>query len=232
MNTDLILEQGTLSIMRPNAEALLAESRAALARADFVFIDDDESLEIAKADMNALAKRAKEIESARKAIVKPLDEAKKSIQAAMKPAIDNFDQAVRTIKSGIASYVREQERKAAEERRIAEEKAAAERAALETKAAEAQTEEEAAVLQEAAAMVVAEAPKTKVEKKGMTVSKKWKANVIDMPKLLHFVADHPECSEWVEIKTGAIDRYAAATSGAVVIPGLEFHQETVVSARG
>lgn len=246
MKNEITTIDTALTIHRPDPAALLDEAKAARARADFMIVDDDAGLKIATEDLNALSKRAKEIEAARKKIVKPLDDTKKEIQAVFKPAQALFDEAIGIIKRGIADYTIEQERKAAEERRKAAEAAAAERAALEARARELEaaarkeeaTEEERAeaqelaqATQEAAAMVVAVPVQAPKKIQGATVTKKWRGRVVDVAAFLRYVADHPEALECVEVKQGAVDRLVAATGGALAIPGVESYQDTIIAAR-
>ena len=243
---DIVTIDSTLAIQRPDAKALMAEATAARTRADFLLIDDEAGLKIATDDLHEIRDRAKEIEALRKQIVKPIDDCKKQIQAAFKPAQVLYDEAISIIKQGIENYTLEQERKAAEVRRKAEEAAAAERAALEARAREleavakkeeataeerAEAHEMAQAAREAAAMAVAVPVQAPKKIQGATVTKKWRGRVVDVPAFLRYVADHPEVSECVEVKQGAIDRLVAATGGALEIPGIEPYQDTIISAR-
>lgn len=224
----------TISLAMPDQPALLAEAADAKSTADFLIVSDAESLQIAKDEMNAMTKRMKTLDAKRKEITKPLDDAKKAVMNLFKPPIDTYQGAISVIKAGIARYVEDQERIAAEARIKAEAEAAAARAALEAKALEAKTPQEAEVIKEAAALVVpasvSVASPTKVS--GMSTQKVWRGRVVDLSAFLAHVATHPECFDLIEVKQGALDRYIRATGGAVAIPGVETHQETIVSSRG
>ena len=218
----------TISLAMPEQSALIAEADDAKSTADFLVVTDEESLKIAKDEMNAMTKRMKALDAKRKEITKPLDDAKKAVMNLFKPPIDTYQGAINVIKFGIARYVEEQERIAAEARMKAEAEAATARAALEAKAREAETPQEAEVIKEAAALVVPAA----VTVSGMSTQKVWRGRVVDMGAFLAHVATHPECFDLIEVKQGALDRFIRATGGAVAIPGVETHQETIVSSRG
>lgn len=232
--TDTKMKDQVVCFQTPDANALMVEARAAKNTAVVVsVIVDQESLELAKDEMNAMTKRIKELETARKSITGPLDQAKKGVMELFRPAVDSLKDSVSIIKDGISTYLLEQERKAAEERAKAEAAAAAERKAIEEKAKEAETPQQAEALQQAAQLVVAEVPEKKVEKvSGMSTSKKWKAKVTDLQAFLAYVVEHPELANCIEIKTSVLERFITATGGTVTIPGVEAFQAMIVSSRG
>ena len=216
------LQTKSFTYQAPDAHALLVEAFSAQNTAVMVCcIVDQESLELAKDEMNAMSKRVKELEAMRKSITAPLDTAKKGVMDLFRPPVDGYKTAIAQIKTAIADYLLKQEREAAEARAKAEAEAAAERKALEDKAKEAETPQQA------------EVPQKAVEKVGgMSTSKKWWAKVNDLPAFLRYVADHPELIECVEVKAAKLERYISATGGTIEIPGVEAHQEMIVSSRG
>ena len=228
------LQTKSFTYQAPDAHDLLVEAFSAQNTAVMVCcIVDQESLELAKDEMNAMSKRVKELEAMRKSITAPLDTAKKGVMDLFRPPVDGYKTAIAQIKTAIADYLLKQEREAAEARAKAEAEAAAERKALEDKAKEAETPQQAEALQQAAALVVADVPQKAVEKVGgMSTSKKWRAKVNDLPAFLRYVADHPELIECVEVKAAKLERYISATGGTIEIPGVEAHQEMIVSSRG
>lgn len=223
----------TLVYKTPDAADLQIEAVSAKNTAAVVsVIVDQESLELAKDEMNAMTKRIKELETTRKSITVPLDQAKKGIMELFRPAVESLKESVSIIKAGISTYLMEQERKAAEERAKAEAEAAAERKALEDKAKEAETPQQAEALQQAAALVVADVPEKPIEKvAGMSTSKKWKAKVTDLPAFLAYAAEHAELHECVEVKVAKLERFISATGGTITIPGVEAFQTMIVSSR-
>lgn len=197
----------TVAYEVPNQADLLTEGEAAVNSANFmgVAIATEADCAAATAEMNACAKRLKELDALRKSITKPMDEAKKAVMALFNPVTEKYTQAVAIYKAGIADY----------QRRIEAETMAARLAA------------------EAAASIVATpvvaAPK-KIE--GATVRKKLKAEVTDLAAYLHYVADHPELHATISVKAAALDRFISATGGAVRVPGVAVHEETSIACRG
>ena len=81
--------------------------------------------------------------------------------------------------------------------------------------------------------MVTAAPVAAPEKtSGMAVRKVWKADVTDKAAFLAHVAQHPELLECVDVRIAALERFISATGGAVVIPGVQIHQETQIASRG
>ena len=198
----------TVAYEVPNQADLLTEGEAAVNSANFmgVAIATEADCAAATAEMNACAKRLKELDALRKSITKPMDEAKKAVMALFNPVTEKYTQAVAIYKAGIADY----------QRRIEAEAMAARLAA------------EAAAASIVATPVVS-APK-KIE--GATVRKKLKAEVTDLAAYLHYVADHPELHATISVKAAALDRFIAATGGAVRVPGVAVHEETSIACRG
>lgn len=224
----------TVSYEVPNQADLLTEGEAAVNSANFmgVAIANDADCAAATAEMNACAKRLKELDALRKSITKPMDEAKKAVMALFNPVTEKYTQAVAIYKAGIADYQRRIEAEAMAAR-LAAEAAAQQRQALEIAAQQSTDACEREALQEAAASIVATpvvaAPK-KIE--GATVRKKLKAEVTDLAAYLHYVADHPELHATISVKAAALDRFISATGGAVRVPGVAVHEETSIACRG
>lgn len=229
---DLTLHEAALTFKTPDAESLMAEAKQAQQTADFIVIVDQQSLEFATKEMNAMSARLKELDKLRKSITQPMDQAKKGVMALFNPPTEMYKRSIAVIKEGIARYTLEQERKAAEERARAEAMAEAERKALEARAAESETPQEAAAIREAAAMVIADAPAAPAKVKGMSTTKRWRGVVVDLGLFLEYAAKHPEVQQCFEVRQGALDRFIAATGGTVNIPGVEARQEVIVSSRG
>lgn len=225
----------TVAYEVPNQADLLTEGEAAVNSANFmgVAIATEADCAAATAEMNACAKRLKELDALRKSITKPMDEAKKAVMALFNPVTEKYTQAVAIYKAGIADYQRRIEAGAMAARLAAEAAAAQQRQALEIAAQQSTDACEREALQEAAASIVATpvvaAPK-KIE--GATVRKKLKAEVTDLAAYLHYVADHPELHATISVKAAALDRFISATGGAVRVPGVAVHEETSIACRG
>lgn len=170
-------------------------------------------------------------------IVKQAHAAHKEAVASKKKLTDPLDSAERQIKLAISQYAIEQERKAREEqariRAEAEERARKERERLEAqalKAIEQGKEEKAEALIEKAETVPVltriVAPSYQAPS-GVSTRKTWKARVVDDSKVpINFagVLIRP-------IDLAALNRMATMTKGPSQIPGVEFYEDAVVSAR-
>ena len=221
----------TLTIQTPEQTELAQEALSARNTAAIITIENNDDLQFATEQMNKMSKRMKELETRRKEITAPMDQAKKSVMELFKPPIEAYKKAISEIKLTIANYTNMRERELAAERAKAAREAAETRKALEAKAQEAETAEQAEALKEAAQLVVAAPVETEEKVKGMSMRKKWKAEVVDKAAFLMHVAQHPELSECVEIKIGALERFINATGNTVSLPGISTHQETIISSR-
>lgn len=231
--TKIATTQTTLAYEMPDSNALARESSSAYATAEFLVIDSEVSLSLATSEMNACNKRLKELDAVRKSITKPMDEAKKAVMALFNPVTDKYKATIELYKSGIAAYMAEQERIAAEAKAKAEAEAAEQRKALELAAESTEDESEREALQTVAASIVVSPDVKVVEKvKGATLKKKWKGEVVDLAAFLRYVADHPELHECVSVKQAALDRFISATGGAMQIPGVNANQEAIVACKG
>lgn len=223
----------TVAYEVPNQADLLTEGEAAVNSANFmgVAIATEADCAAATAEMNACAKRLKELDALRKSITKPMDEAKKAVMALFNPVTEKYTQAVAIYKAGIADYQRRIEAEAMAARLAAEATAAQQRQALEIAAQQSTDACEREALQEAAASIIAAPVAVAAKVEGATVRKKLKAEVVDLAAFLRYAADHPELHGCISVKAGALDRYVAATGGAVEIAGVKVHEETTIACR-
>ena len=223
----------TVAYEVPNQADLLTEGEAAVNSANFmgVAIATEADCAAATAEMNSCAKRLKELDALRKSITKPMDEAKKAVMALFNPVTEKYTQAVAIYKAGIADYQRRIEAEAMAARLAAEATAAQQRQALEIAAQQSTDACEREALQEAAASIIAAPVAVAAKVEGATVRKKLKAEVVDLAAFLRYAADHPELHGCISVKAGALDRYVAATGGAVEIAGVKVHEETTIACR-
>ena len=233
ISTAIATQERTVVYEVPNQKDLVMEGEVAYHNAEFtgVEIKTKTDLDAATADMNACAKRVKELEALRKSITKPMDEAKKAVMNIFNPVIDRYSQAITIYKRGIADYHDRAEAAALAARLEAEKAAAEQRQALALAAEQATDESEKEALQDAAASIIAAPVAVAAKVEGATVRKKLKAEVVDLAAFLRYAADHPELHGCISIKAGALDRYVAATGGAVEIAGVKFHEETTIACR-
>jgi len=141
-----------------------------------------------------------ELETRRKSVVQPLNGVVREINSWFKPVRDRLERAERLLKTKIAAYIQEQE---ADRRRALEAAAVAETAA------------EASTALAASAEPIATAA-------GTSSRKVWRFRVTDESAVPR---------QWLTVNVDAIAGYVKATKGKPQpIPGVEFFQETVISA--
>lgn len=155
----------------------------------------------------------------------------KLIVANEKSFTDRLDSAEKIAKQALLKYqLAEEEKRKAEERKLqaqADEKARKEREKLEALAAKAdasgKTEKAEALRQQAE---VVEAPvvrvESRVEAKGSSIRKTWRAKVVDPSKV-------PD--DWWIINQDALDTFARGTKGSMPIQGVEFYEDSGLAVR-
>ena len=227
--TDNVLQiraPGSLGI----EEQLTASGQAIIARAENMRIGNAREYEDAAAFLVEIKQR--------KEYWKPSKDAAKAAHARIceqeKAMLAPMEQAEKTIKAGMARYQtaeaearREAEREAAKRQQI-------ERDRLMNEAAEAEQAGDmhgAAISMAMAEMVedmkapalVAEPAKAV----GTTVSKRWKARVVDEAAVPAYVNG----MELRKINQAALDAFARMSKGEASIPGVEFYQDTTISVK-
>lgn len=231
MTTALTTQEATLVYETPDSSALALEASNAYATAEFLIVDNEETMNLATFEMNACNKRLKELDALRKSITRPMDEAKKAVMALFNPSTEKYKATIALYKANIGAFLEAQERKAAEALAKAEAEAAEQRKALEMAAELAENESEREAIAACAASIVASAPTITAKPTGTVIQKKWKAEVKDLGALLHYVADHPELHECIDIKISILNRLLAETGGAVEIPGVVAHKDVIVACK-
>ncbi len=154
MSNDTILAP-VAALTLPDSAALTGRAQQALAFIDSFEITDADSYSLAAEELQAIKRRAKEIEAQRTGITGPINTALKAINDLFRGPADLLARAEEALKRKMLGWQEEQERLATQERRKAEEAAAAERKRLEEEAAARQREAQAQA--EAAARAAAEA---------------------------------------------------------------------------
>jgi vacuolar-type H+-ATPase subunit H len=148
-------------------------------------------------------------------------EAHKSITARETEMLNPLVEAERTVKIKIAGFLDAQERI----RREAEERAAKEAAKIEAEARKAMRkgdEEKAETLSIQAVMKIAEVQHIPQKTEGVFAVKRWNWKVIDMSLVPR---------EYLVVNEKALNGLAKAAGNSVTVPGIEFYQETSISAR-
>lgn len=128
-----------VNVTPPDQGALTTTAQKFLDTAKELVIDSPAMYEVAAEDLQAVKKKAKDLEEQRTKLVAPLNQVVKDINAMFKPPAEFLAQAESTLKSSMLTYSQEQERLRREEearqRAAAEAAAARERARLEQEAA-------------------------------------------------------------------------------------------------
>ena len=183
---------------------------------------------------------AKDLNASRVSITAPLDDAKKKIMELFRDPLIALEYAQKTLDLGIRDYhtKKENERREAEKKAELVARAEEERKKkiLEEKARKAEAEgrdARAEALREKAEVVhvpiiskpVSEAPKVS----GISFRTTWKARVSDYKKIpQNFYINDPK----VQAAIGSVmDVYARGSSGGLVIEGVEFYEEKIVTGR-
>lgn len=105
-----------------------------------VEIDSPEMFTAAGAELQAIKTRAKEIETLRLSITRPMDEAKKRVMDMFRAPLERLDQAEQVVRTAMLSFQHTEQERAARARREAEEAARIERERLEREQHEAEAE--------------------------------------------------------------------------------------------
>lgn len=110
-------------------------------------------------------------------------------------------------------------------------KQAAEQAQIDAENNAAQAQENIAALELTASVMTAPAVQTMSKVSGISTSKTWKVRITDKAALLAFIATHPECLDWVDVKMTPLNGMAKALKNNMNIPGVEAYPDEVISAR-
>lgn len=231
--TDNVLQIRTLGSLGIE-EQLTASGQAIIERAENMRIGNAREYEDAAAFLVEIKKRSKQM----KEYWKPSKDAAKAAHARIceqeKAMLAPMERAEKTIKAGMARYQtaeaearREAERKAIKRQRI-------ERDRLMNEAAEAEQAGDmhgavismamAEMVEDMKASVLVAEPAKAV---GTTVSKRWKARVVDEAAVPAYVNG----MELRKINQTALDALARMSKGEASIPGVEFYQDTTISVK-
>jgi len=243
MNSNLIVVQ-PVDIKETQKETNVSEI---FGMSQQVVIKNQADYEDASTLLRQVKDRYKTLDERRKEITSPMDSAKKVVMDLFRSPLDMLQKAEEYIKTSMIAYKSEQDRKAREiQRKIeeeAEKKAATEREKIEAqerKLREKQEElmrqgkaKEAAKMQEKADQKALDATQVEVAivpvisaaietPRGISYSDKWTAEVID-------IALVPRA--YLIPNMEALNGIAKATKGSIVIPGIKFNSEKILSSR-
>lgn len=205
--------------------------------AETYIVKNQQQLELAGGELIRVKTVMQQVNELFDPVIKKAHEAHKEALSSKKKLMDPLENAERKIKSAMSAYALEQQRFARiEQERLrleAEEKARKERERIEAQALKAidkGDEEKAEALLEKAECVQAIAPIVAPSyhaPAGVSTRTVWKASVIDPQKV-------PAYHTGIEIRKideGALNRIAQMTKGPSQIPGVQFYEDQVISAR-
>ena len=207
----------------------------------------DEAL-TANAQLGKIKSIGKEIEAAKDAVVRPLNEAVKAAREKFKPAEALLAQAEVVLKGALITFRNEEQKRIDEQNRQRAIAAAAEKAKLEegarklryeaeakaVKAEEAGNLERAEAIREqgevraranesVAQMIAAPSPPPETTKlAGLSVTEVWEGKVTDLPLFLKSLAASPyDIEDVIEVKPAGLNRLAKSLKGRLhaVLPG-------------
>lgn len=198
-------------------------------------IESPEMMDAAASELKSIKAKAKDLESRRMAMTRPLDDTKKQIMDFFRLPLQYLLDAENIIKRGMLAYQGEQERlRRAEEARLRD-LAEKERQRLERQAAKADEQgkaEKAEDLREQAeSLPVPVVAHSAPQVAGISTRENWSAEVTDMRALLQGVIDGkvPEVAVIADMKV--LNAQARALKSAMNYPGVKAVCEKGISAR-
>lgn len=219
------------NIKSPDVAEASVAANAARAMAMSWEITDQDSYDLAAAELRAVKTRYKDLEAKRQELTVPLNQVLKGINSLFKPPMEGLEEVERILKRKMIGYTEEVERK-----RLEAERAAAEAARLAEEEAKILAEDigleqdtgEAAILAAAAAPVVEVVAKTEgISKIRVTV----KARVTDKAALIAAVATRPDLIDILSVNESALNALAKALGHNLKIAGVETYDDKTISAR-
>lgn len=183
------------------------------------------------ADLLKLVKsRYNEIESKRKELVKPIDEAKKGLQDFFNPSLTRLKNAEMHIKSAIASWQNQERLRIAEQERKLRELALKEQQRIDGDALDAATEAHQKGDSAFAEEILNNVPQVGIpaivspdnKAQGISMRDNWKYRVIDVNLIPR---------DYMMPDDKLLTSIAKAKHDGIRIPGVEFYNEPIVSAR-
>lgn len=214
-------------------QQLQAAGLAAISEAKSLTIESQQDYERAAAFLIEIKRRAKQM----KDYWKPTKEAAKAAHAQVcqreKEMLAPLEEAEKAIKTSMAGYQMAVQTARLQAEQEARRRQQEERDRLLAEAAEAEKsgDMQGAMVGMAMAEMVEDmkAPDTIQfeQARGTSTRRRWRARVIDERAVPAYAGD----VEIRRIDQSALDRLAAMSKGTAQIPGVEFYQETIISAR-
>jgi len=202
----------------------------------------EDAMEVSQ-DLKIIKTTFSQVDDLRKKYTKPLDDMKKFFMDLFRPVALELEDAENRAKRAILAYQQEERRKAEEvakserEQQEAARKIEEERLRKEQEKADLLEDEEAsqAIEQQKAALdaipvsIPPPLPPQKIG--GISSTKIWKGDVIDLIALAKHIVETGENSNLIIPNTKDIGALAKATKGTLNIPGIRFYAEDSLSVR-
>ena len=224
-----------LKVKRPD-EALFRSSESMLGHARSWEITTPETAIQAGGDLKAVKTLAKQVNSKRLAITKPLNDALKEVNALFRPAQISLTNAEELLKSKILAYQNDQDRFARALQAKADATARKEQEKLEKRAAKAEAKgktEKAEVLRQVAEAQTAPVIQSAAPKlAGVARRVTWKAEVTDkLALIMHIVEERRDLMRLIKIDQAALNAEARHLKEKLNLDGVEVSEETSIAAR-
>lgn len=225
----------TVAIARPDQRLMRsADDFLMLAQSTYSQIQTSQQCEQAAEQLKAIKARAKDLEDARLAIIRPLLDAQRAINELFRGPEATLAAAEAMLKRSILAFqdIEEGRRRAAQV--IAAEALRREREKLEEKAAKAEASgglEKAQALRTSAATLPLALPQPVTKLAGLATKSAWRAEVTDKAALVRYLAEHPEWLHLVEVNITALNGLARSQKAALSIPGVRTVEEKQIAAR-
>lgn len=232
-------------------QAVQKEVNGIISIAEAYQIDSADMAECAAEDMNAWAKKAKEIDAKRLELKRPLTEHIKLLDSMFNAPIEQLNNGVKTLKAKLLAWhqkeadrIAEEKRKAEAERQRQEAELRAQQAAIEEERqaaietgdfSKAEDLEEQAMMTESAAAAVVFAPPVQVaapKPAGASVRDNWKAEVTDKMALIKAIAEGRASPDLLEPCTKVINQRAKALKSEFVVDGIRVFNDQIIAATG
>lgn len=215
--------------MTDTIEQAAEQVTALVARAEAVTVSDAQSNGDAAKMLSLIKGRAKELDTLRKSMTRPLDESKKRIMDMLRPVEQELSDAEQHIKGVMLEWDRAEQKRLTRERAEAE----AERQRLADEAASAVQEgryEDAEVAAEAS-LEVPEPPKAPQRARGTYTAETWHGEVTDLQALVLAIATGGAPISLIQPNQSAITAMARGTKQeGEVLPGVRFWREAGIRA--
>lgn len=224
----------------PEVQALATDAKNLLSVAKAYTIDNNTTLQLAAEDLKSIKAKAKDLDTLRKTMTRPLDAAKKAVMDFFREPETFLAEAERTIKRAMLTFQQAEEDKRREEERKAREAAKREEDRLRKEAEErALAEMEAG--NDAAAAEILEAPAPTVlapviprsyeKPEGVSTRDNWKGECTDLMALVKAIAAGKAPITLVTPDTKVIGQMARSLKGSISYDGIRFYNEPTIAAR-